>query len=154
MYAVLIAFVVIQFFKPEQNLGGDEKNGIVSGYQVPEKVNRILETACNDCHSNKTVYPWYSNIQPFAWMLSSHVKDGKKHLNFSEFMTYKPSKQHHKLEEIDEMIREEEMPLASYTLMHKEAKLSSEQKEILLRWSMDLRDSIVRMNQGIMEEEE
>ncbi len=137
-----LMLIAIQFFKPEQNVSGNATQSIATAYPVPERVKVILDNACMDCHSNTTKYPWYSNVQPVAWWLADHVKDGKKHLNFDEFMSYRPYRQYHKLEEIDEVIQEGEMPMTSYTLAHSEAKLDANQKEILINWSKALRDSM------------
>lgn len=153
LYAALVILVVIQFIKPERNLSGNTQNDISKAYPVPDKVKVILETACYDCHSNKTVYPWYANIQPVAWWLSDHVNDGKKHLNFNEFMTYNAKRQHHKLEEIDETVMEGEMPMSSYTWIHKEADLSEDQKAVLVQWTKDLRAAISAQNPSIEEED-
>ncbi|MFM8485102.1 MAG: heme-binding domain-containing protein, partial [Bacteroidota bacterium] len=92
-------------------------------YAVPENVMAVLKPACYDCHSNQTRYPWYAGIQPVAWWLAEHVNDGKRHLNFDEFTTRKIAVQNHKLEEIIEMVKEEEMPLGSYTWTHADARL-------------------------------
>lgn len=134
---LLVALVAIQFFKPAPNQSaGSSENHISKGYAVPKNVASILSTSCNDCHSNNTVYPWYASIQPVAWWLDHHIEEGKGELNFDEFMTYKPRKAHHKLEEVNEMVKEGEMPLESYTLIHRDAKLSQEQKMVLAEWTV------------------
>lgn len=136
----VILIVLIQFFKPEKNISASpQPMAIGSRYAVPQEVSSILKTACNDCHSNNTRYPWYNNIQPFAWFLSYHVKDGKKELNFDEFSSYSPKKQDHKLEEVIEMIQEGEMPLTSYKLVHRDAKLSKEDQQKLIDWARGIR---------------
>ena len=142
-YAVIILLVVIQFIRPEKNIAaGKSPNHISSQFPVPENVDAILVKACNDCHSNNTVYPWYSNIQPVAFWLNDHIKDGKKHLNFDEFTTYRAAKQFHKLEEVEGEVNEGEMPLKSYTLIHGNAKLTDAEKKILIDWSLAVRDSL------------
>ncbi len=100
-------------------------------------MNHLLQVSCNDCHSNKTEYPWYSNIQPVAWWLSDHVEDGKKHLNFSEFTKIPLFVQNHKFEEVIEMVEEKEMPLADYTYLglHSEANLTDEQRGKIIDWA-------------------
>lgn len=134
---LLVALIVIQFFKPTPNQSaGISDNHISKGYAVPENVASILSTSCNDCHSNNTIYPWYASVQPVAWWLDHHIEEGKGELNFDEFMTYKPRKAHHKLEEVNEMVKEGEMPLESYTLVHRDAKLTPEQKLVLAEWTV------------------
>ena len=83
-----LVLLVIQFARPARNLSGDDTNHLATKYSFPGNVAPLIEKACYDCHSNKTVYPWYSNIQPVGWWLANHVNEGKEHLNFSEFATY------------------------------------------------------------------
>lgn len=140
---LLLAFIVIQFFRPEKNQSdGPGPNDITSLYAVSAEVQSVLKTSCNDCHSNNTVYPWYSQVQPVGWWLADHVKDGKKELNFSEFASYSLRKQYHKLEEVDEMVNKNEMPLDSYLWVHKDATLSEAQKLVLTNWSKAVMDTM------------
>ena len=139
------ALIIIQFFRLEKNLSsidGPEANDISKVYPVPQEVSSILEASCYDCHSNNTHYPWYANLQPVAWWLADHIKEGKKEINFSEFASYRIGRQYRKLEEIKEQVEEGEMPLQSYTIIHGDAKLSAAQKEILSQWASAIRDSI------------
>jgi hypothetical protein len=142
--ALLAVLVVIQFFRPEKNLSDDNTYDVSTKYPVPENVASILKVACNDCHANKTEYPWYAEVQPIAWWLSSHVNDGKRHLNFSEFTKSPIARQNHKFEETIEMIKEGEMPLASYTWLglHSGAKLTDEQRQTLVDWAQTQMDSL------------
>ena len=140
---LILALIVIQFFRPAKNKSeGLSKNDISTLYPVPNDVQDILKTSCNDCHSNNTVYPWYAEVQPVAWWLNEHIEDGKKDLNFSEFASYRPRRQYKKLEEINELVKENEMPLNSYLLIHKDAKLSDQQKLTLANWVEATRDSL------------
>ncbi len=140
---LLLAFIVIQFIRPEKNKAeGISNNDISKIYAVPEDVQVILKTSCYDCHSNNTVYPWYAEIQPVAWWLDDHVKDGKKDLNFSEFAGYSPRRQYRKLEEVTEMTEEGKMPLDSYLWIHKNAKLDDTQKQTLANWVNTVRDTM------------
>jgi Haem-binding domain len=140
---LLLAFIVIQFFRPAKNKAeGISKNDISTIYPVPADVQAILKTSCNDCHSNNTVYPWYAKVQPVTWWLNNHIVDGKKHLNFSEFAGYSLRKQYHKLEETDEMVKKGEMPLDSYLWIHKNASLSDEQKLSLTNWVTAVMDTM------------
>ena len=136
--------VLIQFFRPAKNLSDDQLYHISKKYDVPEDVSAILATACNDCHSNLTRYPWYAEIQPVAWWLDHHVTDGKKHLNLSAFTNRKIAIQNHKLEEIVEMTESHEMPLKSYTWLglHSEAKLSDAQRQRLIGWAKAQMDTL------------
>ncbi|MEP7107481.1 MAG: heme-binding domain-containing protein [Ferruginibacter sp.] len=142
---MLATLIIIQFFHPEKNVSTSfplVANDISSAYHVPDNVQKILQTSCFDCHSNNTKYPWYSKIQPVAWWLADHIKEGKKELDFSEFASYRIGRQYKKLEEINEQIKEGEMPLTSYTLIHTNAKLDEQQKLSIANWVTALRDSI------------
>ena len=134
---LIALLVVIQFIKPSKNLSDDRTFDISTKYALTEEVTSILKVACNDCHSNKTEYPWYAEIQPVAWWLNYHVTDGKRHLNFSNFTSRPIAVQNHKLEETIEMVKEGEMPLSSYTWLglHSDANLTSAQREILVKWA-------------------
>jgi hypothetical protein len=142
-WVLLIAFIVIQFFRPEKNIStGISANDITTKYAVPDSVMAILKTSCYDCHSNNTYYPWYNNIQPVAWWLKNHVDEGKRELNFSEFAAYRIGRQYRKLDEVNKQIKEGEMPLESYTLIHGNAKLNEQQKLMVANWVSAIRDSI------------
>jgi hypothetical protein len=113
-------------------------NAIDSIYPVPQPVMAILKNSCYDCHSDNTNYPWYASVQPLSMWISHHINEGKNELNFSAFGSYSIAKQFHKLHEISEQVEEKEMPLASYTFIHTEAKLSEDQRQLLLQWSQEL----------------
>lgn len=144
---IALALVVIQFFRPEKNISSVVADqDITKHYGVPGKVLAVLQRSCYDCHSNNTVYPWYSNIQPIAWFLANHVKDGKEELNFSIFASYTPKKAVHKLDEVIGETREGEMPLSSYTLIHRNAILSDQEIKMIDEWATTLGDSIRHAN--------
>lgn len=133
-----IAGVFLMQLFPFHNNKGVIKgvNFIENAVPLNDSVLSIMEKACFDCHSNKTTYPWYTFIQPFGWLINQHVLDAKKELNFSEFNNYSLKRKLHKFKEIDEMISENEMPLESYTWIHKEAVLSAQEKQILIDWAL------------------
>ena len=137
LLVLLVLLVVIQFIRPDKNASDDQTYAVSTTYKVPEEVNQILKVACNDCHSNKTEYPWYANFQPSAWWLDDHVQDGKRHLNFSNFTQLPLAVQNHKFEELVETVEEKEMPLESYTYLglHAEANLTKQQRTVLIDWS-------------------
>ncbi|MDQ2863410.1 MAG: heme-binding domain-containing protein, partial [Bacteroidota bacterium] len=111
---LLISFIAIQFIQPARNTSGHVlPTDISKTVSVPENVHAILQTACFDCHSNNTRYPWYNYVQPIAWILANHIKHGKKDLNFSEFGSYPIRRQQSKLKAIADQVRDGEMPLYS-----------------------------------------
>jgi hypothetical protein len=142
-FVALAALVVIQFIHPAKNSNAAVGDAHLEKlYAIPEPVQGILHKACYDCHSNITRYPWYSRLQPIDWWLADHIEEGKEHLNFSEFGTYRPYKRAHKLEEVAEEIEHDEMPLSPYKIMHGDAKLSPEEKTTLMTWAQTLSKNI------------
>lgn len=140
---LLFALVVIQFIRPKKNKAeGPQANYIGNAFAIPADVKSVLAKACNDCHSNNTSYPWYSNFQPVLWWLDKHIKDGKGHLNFDDYTNRSLRYQYHKMEETIEMVKEGEMPLDSYTWVHKNAKLTEEEKSKLTNWANSIMDTM------------
>ena len=114
LLGILVAIIAIQFIQPARNKSARVLPTDVSKiYNVPENVQAILKRSCYDCHSNNTIYPWYSWIQPAGWWLASHIKRGKEELNFSEFGTYSSRKQGRKLFSITKSVEDGTMPLPS-----------------------------------------
>jgi len=143
LLVLLIALLIIQFIHPNKNQAeGLQPNFIGNAFPVPEKVKVILANACNDCHTNNSKYPWYANLQPVHWWMNNHILEGKKELNFDEYTNRSLRFQYHKMEEIAELVKEGEMPLESYTWMHKNAKLSELEKNELINWSDGIRRSL------------
>lgn len=139
---LLIAFLAIQFVRPAKNESTDKSKHLSTLYAVPADVNTILTKACNDCHTNNTIYPWYAEVQPVTWWLDDHIKEGKSHLNFDEYSTYSLRKQYHKMEEVVEQVKEKEMPLNSYTWIHGDAKLTDEERVALTNWAQSVMDTM------------
>ena len=129
-------FIVMQFFRPDlSNPPVNEAETLESATQVPENVSAIFRRSCSDCHSNKTVYPWYAKIAPSSWFLAGHIDDGRRELNFSIWNTYETSSRQHKLDEICEQVKARAMPLPSYLWIHWNAGLSDDEIKILCDWT-------------------
>ncbi len=143
LLVLLVLLVAIQFYRPEKNISAEPNPGNISSvYEVPENVSSILKKSCYDCHSNNTSYPWYNNLQPVASWLHNHIEDGKREVNFDEFATYKIGKQYRKFLEIKEQVEQGEMPLSSYTIIHRNAILNQEEKKALINWAESARGII------------
>ena len=142
--ALLVILIIIQFFRPEKNISAAPRSAadIAAMYPQPEEVRTILAKACNDCHSNNTRYPWYNNIQPVAWWLNDHIQEGKHELNFNEIGTYPRRRQYNKMKEIQEQVKEGEMPLGSYTLIHTNARLNDHEKTVLINWAASMQKAM------------
>ena len=147
LLAILVVLIIIQFIQPahkksEQLLATD----ITKICTVPDSVLNVLKTACYNCHSNNTNYPWYAYVQPIGWMLNYHIQKGKADLNFSEFGSYSVRKQKNKLRSIVNSIHDDEMPLSSYKLMHKSARLSNGGKALIIDWATKTKDNLSTKN--------
>ena len=140
---VLLAVVLlIQLVRPQKNTAVIPAGKMfVDAFKVSEQVNAILAVSCYDCHSNKTEYPWYSEIQPMAWFMDKHIKDGKEKLNFDELPSYGSRKLNSKFKQIITQIEQDKMPLTSYLWMHEGARLSMEDKRLLVDYFNSLMDN-------------
>lgn len=133
---LFVAFILIQFYRPDfinPPINADQT--IEATTQVPEPVEAILTRSCNDCHTNKTVYPWYSKIAPSSWFLANHIKEGRGELNFSEWKSYETRRKRRKLDEVCDQVKSREMPLPSYLWIHWGAKLSDDEIKTLCDWA-------------------
>ena len=140
---LLVGFVGIQFFPTSQNQSDTiPKTDFILVNDVPKQVESIITTSCYDCHSNNTDYPWYNKVQPVAWFLEDHVTHGKEELNFNEWADYSNRRKNSKLKSIISQIENGEMPLWSYTLIHREAKLLEDERNTVLDWVSKLKDSL------------
>lgn len=119
----------------------DRSNPPVTGdLQAPGEVKAILKESCYDCHSNETLWPWYSYVNPVGWLVAGDVEEGRAHLNFSKWTTYDARRQYHAKEEIVEVLDAGEMPLPLYLLMHGEAELTPEEIRVVRNWAQGRRD--------------
>lgn len=140
LVVLLIIFVIAQFFRPEKNEGDlASLDSFYTDTNPPMDVKIILQESCNDCHSNVTRYPWYSQITPVNYWMAEHVVDGKKHFNISGWENNSVKRKDHKFEELIEMVEDKEMPLPSYTWVHTEAKLTNDQIKSVINWAKQVR---------------
>ena len=147
LLAIGIVFIAIQFIQPDRNKTEQVSPRDISKIVIiSDSVQVILKNACYDCHSNNTHYPLYSNIQPMGWLMASHIKQGKEELNFSEFGSYSNRRQLSKLNGIANSIKDDIMPLSSYRLMHKNARLNANEKAQLINWAQQSKECISAKN--------
>jgi hypothetical protein len=132
LFFVIDLLVVIQFIPVNRN--NPEVTGEIN---APEEVMAILRRSCYDCHSNETVWPWYSYVAPASWLISRDVHDGREELNFSEWTTYTEKRKRHKRKECYEEIAEGEMPLWFYVPLHPDAELMQEDIQTLVSWGKE-----------------
>jgi len=142
--ALLVVLVGLQFIPARSNQTKEvaSSSDFIKINKVPDDMGSILLTSCYNCHSNNTNYPWYSRVQPVGWFLENHINKGKAELNFSEFGSYSVRKQKSKLKSMASQIEKEEMPLSSYTFIHREARLSKGSKKAIVDYLNVLQDSL------------
>ena len=141
--AIFIGFVAIQFVQPARNTNGQVlATDITKVVFVPDSVQMLLKIACYDCHSNNTNYPFYTYIQPIGWLLNSHIQEGKKQLNFNDFGSLSKRRQASKLKSIASQIKDGEMPLPTYTMLHKNAVLGKTDKDLIINWANNTKDTL------------
>tara|TARA_B100000508_G_scaffold141062_1_gene145772 strand:- start:11655 stop:12053 length:399 start_codon:yes stop_codon:yes gene_type:complete len=131
---VLIQFIRVEYTNPPSK----PENDLIAITNPPEEVQKILKSSCYHCHSNNTVWPWYSQIAPASWWIKHHVDEGRRHFNFSEWHEMDARHVERFVEEAEYEVLEGDMPLPPFTLMHKGTKLTEQQKDVLITWLSSL----------------
>lgn len=141
--AALGVLILIQLIRPATvNPSIDSKKEIAAFMTVEPAVQSIFDRSCNDCHSNRTVWPWYSYVAPVSWLVTSDVNDGRRHMNFSEWGNYPTGKSDKLLDGICKKVQEGDMPPFQYTPMHRAARLTKADQQLLCRWTTTARRSL------------
>jgi len=136
-----VVLALIQGYRPERtNPPVDSSRTLHAHVDVPPAVDAILDRACNDCHSNDTHWPWYSNVAPVSWMVVKDANEGREHLNFSEWASFQPDDARHALKEICEEVQKGAMPMKEYTWTHRDARLSQSDISTLCGWTREFSD--------------
>jgi hypothetical protein len=147
----IAGIIIIQFIRPARiNPSSDLSVSLEHHFPLPSMVQTSLQGACYDCHSNTTRWPWYSEFAPGSWLVADDVKQGRRHLNFSEWGLYSKNKQYLKLGQIYEEVTKGEMPPGTYTILHPSAKLSAVQRDSIASWIESVQD---KLSGGSTEEE-
>lgn len=134
--ALAAVFAALQFIRPARtNPPVDESRVIQAHMRVTPEVTAILDRSCNDCHSNQTRWPWYSNVAPVSWFVVNHVNVGRREMNFSDWAQYDSEHQKGLLKDICQEVKSGAMPMSSYLRLHSEAKLTTEDVKVLCDWA-------------------
>ena len=132
----VVCLIIAQFFGPAKtNPASDPAQAVESRLQVTPPVAAIIDRSCNDCHSNKTRWPWYSNVAPVSWFVIGHVNEGRQNLNFSDWGRYTQSDVDGLLKRMCREVKAGTMPLSSYTPLHPGSKPSAEDVKTLCAWT-------------------
>lgn len=147
LLATGVFIIAMQFIRPTPNKTElNLKNDFLNLGYPSDSIKHLFRSACYDCHSNYTAYPWYTNFQPIGWIMDKHIKEGKEELNFNVFAGYSKRKQISKLNNIANSIKDDYMPLSSYKLMHANANLNETEKMMMINWALTLKDSLSSHN--------
>jgi Haem-binding domain len=134
--AIALVLLAAQFIRPARtNPTSDPSRALAAFRPMPADVAGTFDRACRDCHSNETRWPWYSNVAPVSWFVIDHVNHGRSHFNYSDWSRYEPGEAARLLKKSCELAGEQAMPLYSYTLMHRTARLAPEEVAALCTWS-------------------
>jgi hypothetical protein len=129
-------FAVIQLYRPARtNPATNPAETLAATGRLTPEVAAILDRSCRDCHSNETRWPWYTNVAPMSWGVIDHVNDGRRHLNFSKWGAYDPGDAREFLVDMCALARKGDMPMPSYTWIHREARLSDKDIATLCSWT-------------------
>jgi uncharacterized membrane protein len=154
LIVLVLVFIGIQFVPNElppvqtNNPGDIIQSGIVS-----QEISALIKTSCYSCHSNETIYPWYSHVAPSSWLVAKDVREGREELNFSTWQENDMIKKLGYLDDISSVIDDESMPMEIYTFMHPSAKLTDEQRELIVAWAEDAMELVVEEDEEDWEEE-
>ena len=142
-YTIIGLFFLMQIYpvtRPE--VIAENPNDLLKNVEVPENISSMLRSACYDCHSNETIYPWYASIAPVKWIVYDHTEEGREDLNFSEWNALSKSDRVEALDDIIEEVTDGKMPLRFYPLTHKDAKLDEEDRQELSDWAESLMEEM------------
>lgn len=136
LYSLVLLFLIVQLFPPARtNPATDPARTIHAAFSMEPVVTSVIERACNDCHSNLTVWPWYSRVAPVSWLVVTDVNRGRKAFNFSDWKSLSSEKQQETLSEICKEVADRDMPTDEYILMHPRAKLTSVEVQAICTWA-------------------
>lgn len=148
LLGLVALFLLAQLFRPPlTNPQSDPALSIRTYKGVPPEVMSKMEHVCFDCHSNETRWPWYSYVTPINYLLASDVKNGRRHMNLSEWNNYSPGKLKTALDNIYDQVYNHEMPLSQYKWMHSEANLTPAEVKMICDWASGEEDRLDQVSE-------
>ena len=134
--AIGVALILIQIIRPDRtNPEFDRTKDFASVPGADTAIAALLRRACYDCHSFESSWPWYSNVAPVSWVVVDDVQEGRRHVNFSLWGKYPPSRRAQSLDDIHDQITLHNMPLPKYLLLHPEARLTQAERDSVVAWA-------------------
>lgn len=125
---VLLQFVHLDIPEPPSTIDPAKE------IKAPPEIMAMLKRSCYDCHSYQTKMPWYGYVSPVSLEVESHIKEGRKAVNFQEWGTYDDAKKQRIFKGIAKTIRFR-MPLPMYLMIHKDAKLTRQERDTIAAWA-------------------
>jgi len=142
-YSFFGVIILMQVYPVEQpEVKKDNPNDLLVNTEMSNDVAVMLKSACYDCHSNETVYPWYSYVAPVKWLVYRDTRDGREELNFSNWNEMSKMDQATALSDISDEVLAGDMPMKIYPIMHAEAKLSDEDRQAIADWADELTEAL------------
>ena len=142
-YSIVGIIILMQAYPTERPpVNADNPNDLLANVEVPKEIGLMLKTACYDCHSNETIYPWYANVAPVKWLVYRDTKVGREDLNFSDWNTMEILDKLAMLDEISTEVGNGNMPMKIYPLTHPKAKLSDEDRQAIVEWTESYAESL------------
>jgi hypothetical protein len=145
---VLLGMMLVASVISATRRSENANTSLLAGAQVSPQVRSTIDRSCRDCHSEATRYPWYSYIAPVSWFINQDVQSGREHLNFSRWSEYSVIRRERCLSEIANQVQDGGMPLAGYTFLHRDAKLSQADVEAVFKWTQEERARLIMENAG------
>lgn len=133
--ALVVIFAALQIVQPART-NPPVKSDFLKATAAPPEVAAMFHSTCYDCHSDETRWPWYSYVAPVSWQVAQDVNEGRRHINLSEWPD-KPDLARKKIENMSDEIDDGDMPIKKYTLIHKDARLTQQQRDTLTQWLND-----------------
>jgi cytochrome c len=133
---LVILLVIGSFIHPFGNVKAVRSDHpLLQGLNIPPDVSSVIRRSCADCHSEQTVWPLYSYVAPSSWLVESDVAGGRSHLNMSLWETLSSDDRQQALSKVASMVRNRKMPLSQYLLIHRDAKLSDAEVDLIYNWA-------------------
>lgn len=143
LFSLIALLAIIQFVPNElPKVTLENKNDLLLNNEFTVEIEKQIRASCYDCHSNETVYPWYSYVAPISFLVKRDTKEGRKELNFSDWESLSKKKKAKHLTHIIEEIEEGDMPFPPYLITHGDAILSEKSKQDLINWADSYAESL------------
>ena len=145
LLAAVAVFATLQFFRPSY-VNPPVKSDFIAVMAPPSEIGTMLRASCYDCHSHETRWPWYSRIAPMSWAIANDVEDGRANLDLSTWTTNDLDHAMRKLGSMSDDIQSGDMPMKKYTLIHRDARLTTDQRQKLADWLDAQQDALRPQN--------